>query len=542
MITADLVIKSTSIFTSTASAPISGAVAAKDDKIVYVGDLVGAHAFIGADTKVLDLGDKTITPGFVEAHAHVYLTVLLNAGIMTFICVESEEKTIALMDDYVATRRPEDWIITFGWYLPLFTNKTMPTKASLDAKYPDRPVLMLSGDAHTTWMNSKAMEILGIDENTPVPQGGEHVRDANGKLTGVFKEAAGLVVCMKALYLLDQKDIFNAYDQVFKYFASYGHTTTCDISVMPLDEGNDGIREDIYKELLAQGKLCNRVEMFPAITQSLRRAKELDGINEHDMLRFGGVKQFFDGVSGTHTAFLSEPYSNAYFEGDRGRTTVSPELMEDLIFSAQEKGWSMRIHTIGDGAVHCALDSFEKAYAKFGRKPNQQHTLEHVENIQEGDIKRLHDLNVLVSAQPGHSMIDPAGIEDDLGQERIHLMWPFRRFIDDGVKLAFGTDAPIVPSNPMLTIYEAVTRQNENGEPAGGWIPEQKITLPEAIIAHTLGGAQACTMDNKIGTLEVGKYADVAVLDRDIFAAPIDELLETRCTMTILSGKIVYEA
>lgn len=538
---ADLVIKSTSIYTSATANTVSGAVAVKENKIVYVGGLNDLEAFIGPDTIILDYGNKTVTPGFVDAHAHVFLTVLLNSGIMTFICVESEEKTVELMDDYVATRKPNDWLITFGWYMPLFTNKKLPTKASIDAKYPDRPVMMISGDCHTAWINSKAMEILGISEDTPVPAGGEFVRDENGKLTGVFQETAGLCVFMKALYFLDQNEIVAAYDQVFNYFASFGHTTICDISIMPLDEGKDGLREDVYLKMLEANKLKTRVELFPAITKTLKRVKELDGLNEHDMLRFAGTKQFFDGVSGTHTAYLSEPYTDAYFEGDRGRTTISPEDMEQLIFTAQDKGYSMRIHTIGDGAVHCALNSFEKAYERFGRKPQLQHTLEHVENIQKGDIKRLHDLDILVSAQPGHALIDPAGIEADLGIERIKLMWPFRSFIDSGVKLAFGTDAPIVPSNPMLTIYEAVTRQNESGEPKGGWVPQQKITLAEAITAHTFGGAQACTMDGKTGTLEVGKYADIAVLDRNIFECPVEQFLEVKCELTVVDGKIVYK-
>ncbi len=449
--------------------------------------------------------------------------------------------TVELMDDYAKTRKPGDWLITVGWYMPLFANKKMPTKASLDAKYPDRPVLMISGDCHTIWMNSRAMEVLGLNEDSPVPEGGENVRDENGRLTGVFKETAGLYTSMKALYTLKRKDLEDAYKQVFDYFVSYGNTTVCDISIMPLDEGDDSLRDDIYKDMLLRGELKARIELFPAITSSLRRVEELDSLNMSDMLRFAGTKQFFDGVSGTHTAYLSEPYTNAYFEGDRGRTTVSPELMEQLIFAAQDKGYSMRIHTIGDGAVHCALDSFEKAYNRFGRKHGLQHTLEHVENIQESDIKRLHDLDILVSAQPGHSLIDPYGIEADLGMERIKLMWPFRSFIDSGVKLAFGTDAPIVPSNPMLTIYNAVTRQNENGEPEGGWIPEQRISLPEAIVAHTLGSAKACTMDDKTGTLQEGKYADIVVLDRNIFECPVNELLETKCILTITDGKIVWQ-
>lgn len=538
---ADIIIKSTCIFTAEDMEPISGAVAVKGKEIIYVGNAEGAEQYCDTNTRVMDYGDKTVVPGFVEAHAHVFLTVLLNSGIMTFICEESEEKTVEMMEEYVATRKPDDWLITFGWYLPLFKNKTMPTKKSLDEKYPDRPVLMISGDCHTAWLNSKAMNILGIDENTPVPTGGEHVVDTTGKLTGVFKESAGLFVFMKALYLLDNSDLLNAYNKVFDYFAEYGHTTICDISIMPIDKGNDGIREDIYREMLNNETLKTRVEMFPAITNGQRRFNELKEIDYEDMIRFAGVKQFFDGVSGTHTAYVSEPYSNAYFEGDCGRTTISPENMEQLIFTAQENGVSMRIHTIGDGAVHCALDSFEKAYEKYGRKPELQHTLEHVENIQADDIQRLHNLDILVSAQPGHSMIDPDGIEADLGMERIHLMWPFRSFIDNNVKLAFGTDAPIVPSNPMLTIYEAVTRQNENCQPEGGWVSEQKITLAEAIVSHTLGGARACTMDDKIGTIEEGKYADIAVLDRNIFECHENELFKVKCKLTVMNGKVVHK-
>jgi predicted amidohydrolase YtcJ len=186
------------------------------------------------------------------------------------------------------------------------------------------------------------------------------------------------------------------------------------------------------------------------------------------------------------------------------------------------------------------LNIFEKAEKKYGKKPHIQHTLEHLENIQEADIKRLHSLNVIASMQPAHALIDPTGIENDLGLGRAKLMWTFRDMLDSGVTLAFGTDSPVVEANALRTLYYAVTRENLEGKPEGGWQPHQKITLEEALIAHTYGSARAAKRENELGTLEVGKLADIIVLDRNILEKDPKELLDTKVQLTMTNGQIVY--
>lgn len=282
--------------------------------------------------------------------------------------------------------------------------------------------------------------------------------------------------------------------------------------------------------------------MFPALSMDLSRAMDMREKYDGEILRCQGLKQFMDGVSSCHTAYLKEPYANAYFEGDRGKPTISEDEMRKLVMHAVENDFSVRVHTIGDQAIHVLLDIFEEAEAKYGKKPYLQHTLEHLENFQKEDIARLAKDHVIPSVQPPHALIDPNGIERDLGLERAQDMWPFRRMLDTGSTLAFGTDSPVVEINPFYGIYNAVTRQSAySQEPAGGWMPHEKITLAEALSAYTYGSACASSRQDKVGSLAPGKLADIVVLDRNLFAGTPEDIIRAEVEMTVMDGKVVYQ-
>lgn len=533
MVKADIILKSNCIFTAVNKETIDGIVAVKDNKIIYVGNDMALDELTDSHTELIDCTDKLVMPGLIDAHVHFLMSALFHNGTVKVIEGTSEQECIDAIGDFADKWGHDEWVATCGWYLPLWKKQVLPTKASLDAVYPDRPVAMLSGDLHTVWLNTRGLEKLGITEDSIPPRGGKYGKDENGHLTGILFETAGLQAVSR-IFQFNDEILLNAYKDFLAYLVENGVTTVCDVA-------SPDMNDELFQRLLDNGELSVRINMYPELREDLTHVKALREKYQGDMLKFGGLKQFFDGVSGTHTAYLSEPYSNAYYDGDVGRLTIEPEEMEKLVISAVENDMGVRIHTIGDGAIHYALDIFEKAEKKYGKKPHIQHTLEHLENIQEADIKRLHDLNVIASTQPAHALIDPAGIENDLGPERAKLMWAFRDMLDSNVTVAFGTDSPVVEANALRTLYYAVTRENLEGKPEGGWQPHQKITIEEAVIAHTYGSARAAKRENELGTLELGKLADIIVLDRDIFEIDPKELLETKVQLTMTNGRIVYQ-
>lgn len=532
---ADYIIKSNHIFSGNSKGKFSGIVAIKDEKIVYCGS---DHSVIENDAQILDYSEQTVLPGFIDAHAHVYMSVLQYTGEVGVISGTSEEACVQEALAYAKNSLDSEWIVTSGWYLPMWEKQVLPTKESLDKAFPNRAVAMMSGDGHTMWLNSKALEKLGITKESIPPEGGSYEKNANGELTGVLYETAGFKASIEILES-KKKNANSAYKKFLDHLAKNGVTGICDVSAMAV-EGADQINSEIYKDLLERDELTARIYMFPTITDNLNRPMELRKEYSNSFLQFAGVKQFFDGVSSTHTAYLLEPYSNAYFERDCGKPVIETTRIEKYILSAIENDMNIKLHTIGDKAIHLALDYFEKAEKIYGKKTCLHHSLEHLENIEEQDIRRLAELNIIASMQPGHALIDPEGIERDLGLERTKQMWAYRQMLDNGVTIAFGTDSPIIDTIPLLTIYYAVTRQNVDGLPKGGWEPHQKITLAEALIAHTAGAAASCGRIEDVGTLEAGKLADIIILDKNIFEIDAKELLKTNVIRTIVNGRTIY--
>ncbi len=256
-----------------------------------------------------------------------------------------------------------------------------------------------------------------------------------------------------------------------------------------------------------------------------------------------GFKQFFDGVSSQHTAWVTEPYANARAEGDCGRPTVDAAVMRSLVLAAAERGYPVRIHTIGDAAIHAALDIFEEARATYGPLPEgRRNCLEHLENFLPEDLGRLAELQVVAAVQPPHMTLDPGGPERDLGPGRVPYMWPLRTLLDRSTVLAFGTDSPVVDVNSMDVLYSAVTRQDPGThEPAGGWLPDERIGRAEALRAYTQGSAAAAGRRRELGTLETGKLADIAVLDRNLLACDPEDIQKTKVLATFMGGRCVFE-
>lgn len=411
---------------------------------------------------------------------------------------------------------PDDaWVVTQGWRDYRWDPPEHPTKASLDAAFPDRPCVMYSGDGHTLWLNSRALEALGVTRDSEPPAGGSYDKDASGELTGIAHEAAAMQLLPRCLEWLGEGRIASAYADQMRRMAEQGITSICDMSLMPMP-GCDFIRDDVYDKLQTAGRLGIRAHLFPTLLDDQSRLEELQvRYANNALLSAPGFKQFFDGVSSEHTAYLTEPYTNPRFPGDQGRLTVPAERMRKLVLAAAERGHTVRIHVIGDGAIHAALDIFEEAADLYGLPQHGHNTLEHLENLLPEDIDRLRKLNVVASSQPCHITLDPGGPERDLGLERSRIMWPFATYKQRGIRQAFGTDSPITAVTSMNVLYTAITRQDPKSHwPEGGWLPSERIDAATALRNYTLGSAYAAGDEQNLGSLEPGKYADLVVLDK----------------------------
>ena len=322
-----------------------------------------------------------------------------------------------------------------------------------------------------------------------------------------------------------------------RYLNEHGITGVCDVSLMAMP-GLDFVRDDLFGALGETGELTVRVSMFPTLLEDRSRLAALQAAHTGPLLSARGFKQFFDGVSSQHTAWVHDPYTNARFEGDCGRPTVAAEVMEALMAPAAAEGSPVRIHAIGDEAIHRCLDIFE---AHPVASP-AHHTIEHLENFQPDDIARIARADVIASVQPRHITLDPGGPERDLGPERVPYMWPFRTLLDSGATLAFGTDSPVTDIDPIDAVYTAVTRRDaDTHEPLGGWLPEERITLAEALRAYTAGSAAAAQRADELGQLAPGMFADIVVLDPNPFELAPDDLQQAKVQATYVAGKKVYE-
>lgn len=537
---ADAVIKSEAIFTALSDETEAGTIAIKDDKIVFVGSNKEASQFVGKQTVVYDFEDALVIPGFHDSHIHLFHSALYNSDLALSYMGSSEQDCVDALIPLAARRPPGSWLLSQGWREYRWKNPQTPHRSSLDAVFPDRPVAMYSGDAHTLWLNSVGLDNLGIDHNSVAPEGGSYDRDEQGNLTGIIRETAAMELMPRIVGSFTDNELRGIYQEFIAHLTSQGITSVCDMALMPYP-GLDFVRDDIYESLEQQGELPIRVHLFPTLLHDMERFENLRARFTGPKLQASGLKQFYDGVSSQHTAFLSEPYQNARFEGERGRPNMPFETMKALVTQAANAGYAVRIHTIGDEAIHQALDIIEEAYGTQGNSLPIKNCLEHLENLQPDDINRLAQLGVVAAVQPGHINLDPGGPERDLGPKRTPYMWPFKSFLEKGVSLAFGTDSPVVPTSPLDTIYAAVTRQDPySHQPIGGWLPGERISTAQAIRSYTLGSANAAGRAHELGTLEKGKFADIAVLDRNIIASTPEDLQGARITATFVGGECVY--
>lgn len=543
----DLVIESENVFTGTSGQTQPAALAIASDRIVAVGPKDNVYAFVEKEAgqestpDVRDFGDALIVPGFHDSHLHFFHSAVYSSPLATTFLGKNEADCVSRMQKFAAAR-PEGWLLAQGWREYRWNPPILPSKHSLDAAFPHRPVALYSGDAHTLWLNSVAMRELGLHRDSVAPAGGTYDRDETGELTGIVREAAAMELMPRIMGSFTDAELADAYRGFLAQLAENGVTSVCDMSLMA-HPGLDFIRDDIHAALLARGELTSRVHMFPTLLDDMGRFEQMQERYTGSLLQAPGFKQFFDGVSSQHTAWVTEPYTNAQVASDCGRPTVDPDHMRSYVLAAAAKGYPVRIHTIGDAAIHAALDILEEARATYGALPaGRRNCLEHLENFLPEDLDRLAALQVVAAVQPPHMTLDPGGPERDLGEDRVPYMWPFRSLLDRNTVLAFGTDSPVVGVNSMDVLYSAVTRQDPSThEPTGGWLPTERIGMPEALRAYTQGSAAAASRRRELGTLEAGMLADIAVLDRNLLTCAPEDIQKTQVLATFTGGRCVFE-
>lgn len=529
---ADLIVTDANIHTVDRQHPRAEAVAVIGERIVAVGSRADIDAWRGPETQVIDAHGKLLLPGFNDSHAH------FTDGGFDLAAVQLNDATSAAefkrrIAAQAARAAKGEWVLGGAWDETKWGSGQQPTAALIDDVTRDVPVFVSRYDGHQALANSAAMKLAGISAQTADVPGGVIVRDASGKPTGIFKDAAeGLVD--KVVPPQSHEQRMAAARRALAHAASLGVTSVQHMSADYADVG-------VYAELLENGQLTTRIYCAPLETGWQDQAKV--GLRRawgSAYLRLGAVKGFADGSIGSRTAALFEPYSDE--PANRGILSEEmhpPEAMRERLMKADAAGLQLRVHAIGDRGISMILDMFADIQKAHGYH-DQRMTIEHAQHVAPKDFERFARLHVIASMQPYHAIDDGRWVEARIGHERAESSYAWRSFLDHGVTLAFGTDWDVAPLNPMLGLYAAVTRATLDGKHPAGWIPQQKITLAEAVEAYTLGSAFAEFQEKDKGTITPGKLADMVILSDDIFAMKPEGIRDVKVETTIVGGKIVY--
>ncbi|WP_258808458.1 amidohydrolase [Pseudidiomarina sp. CB1] len=503
----------------------------KDGKVAATGDAeVLGKLFASNELARIDLQGKTVLPGIIDAHGHM---LGLGENLMQVDLREatSEQNAVERVVAFAETENGE-WVIGRGWNQENWQVRKFPTTASLDEFLAERPVWLTRVDGHAGWANSKALELAGITANTVSPEGGEIIRDDNGQPTGVLIDNAMALVEQK----LPQKDADyhrRALTAAFDHLASEGITGVH-------DAGIDATNLAVYQELAAAEAMPVRVyAMLSAMEPSLPELLAAGPITtDDDRLTVRSVKIYTDGALGSRGAALIEPYHDD--PNNRGLLVTQPGAIEDLFELIIPHGFQINIHAIGDRANRIALDKFAAAYETVGGR-NLRHRIEHAQVVHPDDLSRFAELDVIASMQPTHATSDKNMAEDRLGKARMRGAYAWQTFLQQGTIVAAGSDFPVELSNPFFGVHAAVTRQDRDNQPKGGWYAHEAMTLEQALRAFTLDAAYAAGQEQVLGSLEPGKWADFIVLDQDPFAVDSAKLWRANVLATYVAGEAVYQ-
>lgn len=532
-IPADLVLLNGKIWTVNDKQPEAEAVAILGQRIVAVGANADIRKLIGKTTKVIDLQGKRAVPGFNDAHVH-FLDGGAGLASVQLRDAKTPEEFRKRIGEFAAKLPKGRWVLNGNWDHENWTPANLPTRQLIDAVTPDNPVFINRLDGHMCLANSLALKLAGVTRETKDPDGGTIVRDAQGEPTGVLKDAAMNFV-YKVIPAPSEDEMIEALKAAMKYAAENGVTSVQDMSAAPEVLA-------VYQRLLKQGELTVRISGHQPLAEWQRLARVgLKAGFGNDKLQVGALKGFADGSLGSTTALFFAPYLDDPQTAGLPSDEMFPESkMRERILGADKAGLQVAVHAIGDKANQTILDFFAAAEKQNGAR-DRRFRIEHAQHLRLEEIKRFAGQRVIASMQPYHAIDDGRWAENRIGPERAKGTYAFRALLDAGAVLAFGSDWFVAPMEPLMGIYGAVTRRTLDGKRPQGWVPEQKISVAEAVKAYTYGSAYASFTEAQKGTLEVGKLADLVVLSADIFKINPVEIEKARVVMTIFDGKVVYE-
>ncbi len=525
---ADLVLRGGRVWAGKGLPPAT-ALAARDGRVVAIGGDAVVAPWIGKGTRVIELHGRLAVPGFNDAHVH-----FLSGGfglLSVDLRPATDEADLArLIAGHARTLPKGTWILEGNWDHEAWPSQALPTRGAIDAATPDHPVFVQRLDGHMALANSVALRRAGITRDTVDPPGGTIVRDAAGEPTGILKDNAADLVS-RVIPEPSREMNLRAARAALAEAARVGVTTVQDNSA------TDAL--PTYQALRARGELTARlfVWRYASAMPALLQAGIRSGLGD-EWIRFGALKILADGSMGSGTAAFFEPYSDD--PKTSGLLLQPVEELERTIRDADAAGFQLAVHAIGDRANSLVLDAFEKAARANGPR-DRRFRIEHAQVVRKQDLPRWKALGVIASIQPSHCIDDMRWAEKRIGHARARDSYNFRSFTAASIPVAFGTDWFVEPLDPRLGLYAAVTRELPGGGPPGGWFPEEKITLEDALDLYTRGSAYAEFAETEKGTLERGRLADVAVFARDLFAIPPRAILDTPVDLTIVGGRIVFE-
>ncbi len=536
---ADLVILNAKVFTVDRNNPVAGAIAIKGETIIAVGSPEKIAGYVSeGSTRVIDARGRLVIPGFNDAHVHfgpldpdyIELRYTTDPSVIT-------EKVRV----QVARSKPGELIRGGHWEHEMFTDKKWPSRELIDAVSPDNPVMLSRADGHSVLVNSFVLKASGITRDTPDPFGGEIQKDpATGEPTGIIKENA-MDLIRTGAKKAERTPGEEAERTVQGYLLALREARELGVTSIQIPGSADFA---MYEKLLADGQLTSRIDIGAPLTGEADRLNEYKELQkkypaEGNWIRFGYLKAFIDGTIGSGTALMFEPFADN--PSSSGLAMMPYDTFENMVVTADKMGFQVGVHAIGDKGNNWTLNAYEAAMAQNGKR-DSRHRDEHTQTLLLSDIPRFAELGVIASMQPTHCISDKKFYEKRIGTERSKGAYAWKSLLEEGAVLAFGTDYPVEPLNPMEGLYAAVTRKERLGEEGEGWFPEQKLTMAQAIEFYTLGASFSQFMEKRKGMIKPGYLADLVITDRDLFEIPESEIMKTKVDYTITGGKVVYES
>ena len=537
----DLFLINGNIHTLDPQAPRATAVALRGGRIWAVGSDEQIRTLAPSGRHLLDLGGRLVLPGLTDSHFHFWNWALALRQLRLTGVPSLDELRRRVTQ---AAQAPgQGWILGAGWNETRWPESRLPTRADLDAASGEHPLLLFRNDMHLAVANSRALQAAGIGPGTPDPAGGVIGRDASGQPDGRLADLAMNLVSA-VIPPATEEETAAAMHQGIDLLHRLGITGLHDYRVMGGICGVPAFRA--WQRLEAAGELALRVWMhLPGERTQEAIALGLRTGFGSDTLRIGHLKFFADGSQGARTAWMLEPYEDSGV----GIPLTPPDELAAAVLQAEQAGFAAAIHAIGDRANRQVISALEQVRHKAAlprpagtvvtAPPAAPHRIEHVQILQPQDLPRLAQLGVFASVQPLQATDDIAMVEQSIGERR-RFAYTFQSLVKAGVPLALGSDCPVADPNPMLGMHAAVTRQRRDGTPSGGWFPEQRLSVPQAVWGYTMGAARAAGRQADLGSLAPGKLADLVVLEQDLFAIPPQEIAGVQVHMTIFNGKVVF--